>query len=411
VPLASVRTTALAWLSVMLFASLPAMAQQSVRIDWTTKNPTSPPITVDKSVAVTVVVENVNDMLYGYRERIVAHPRTVEDFVPAILPQARSASDPCKPLADAIEALDKAFAGPALNPNSGTPAIPHDIGLDVTRAAYDSAKQQIDMLSSKVGACNEDDLKKKADNYKTIIEPQWDKAESLSHAFTFATTLEPLTNYSIFLLEQYQGVTTDACTSKDDAGKLKGVECEVVYEPRSTTISASGGFLISMLPAPTYARGSSPDGTTVLVVNDTGPVRTAFTALVNVKVRGPWVFSHICPSDDSAFGCAISVGPAFQLGSNNQSASRLGLIAGWSFQLWRYLYVTPAAHIGEYDNFPAGFTHAGQVIPPTFTGQLQPTKRTTVRFALGLTFKGWDLLHKNSTSQGTTKSGSGSTTK
>jgi hypothetical protein len=411
VPLASIRATAFPWFCVALLVSTSALAQQSVRIDWTTKNPTSPPITVDKSVAVTVVVENINDMLYGYRERIVAHPRTVEDFVPSILPQARLGTDPCKPLADAVKALDDAFAGSALNPNNGNPAIPHSIGLDVTRAAYDSARQQIEALASIVGTCGEDDLKKKAENYKTTIEPQWDKAESLPHTFTFATTLEPLTNYSIFLLEQYKGVTTDACTNKDDGGKLKGVECEVVYNPQSTTITASGGFLITTLPTPSYARGSSPDGTTVLVVNDTGGVRSAFAAVINVKVPGPGFMSHVCPSDDSAFGCAISVGPAFQLSSSNQNASRLGLIAGWSFQLWRYLYVTPAVHIGQYDNFPAGFTHAGQVIPPTFTGQLQPTTRTTARFALGLTFKGWDLLHKNSTSQGTTKSGSGTTTK
>lgn len=409
------RKTGLVWLFIILNLSIRAMAQQSVHIDWDTRQPISPPITVDKSVAVAVVVDNVNDMLYSYKERIIARERTVDNIFPEIIQAARQAgpgTDACKPLADALKSLDDAFAGPALNPKSDTKAtLPHSIRLGVTRAAYDKARGDIEALASKVGSCTDADLKNRAANYRNVTEAKWDQLERLPHTFTFSTVLEPLTDYSILLLEQFEGVTTDACTKKDDNGNLQGVDCEVVYQPKSTTITLSGGFLITTLPAPAYARGSAPDGSTVLVVNNLGGVRTAFTTLINIKVPGPGAFNHICPSDDSGFGCAISVGPAVQLSSDYKTATRLGLVAGWSFQLWRYLYVTPAVHIGEYDNFPAGFSQAGQVIPSTFTSELTPTKRTTARFALGLTFKGWDLLHKNSTSQGTTKSGNAPTTK
>jgi hypothetical protein len=391
----------------LLVSCSTAIAQQTINIDWVTKKPTSPAITVDKSTPVVVVVDNVNDILYSYSERIVAHPRTAEDIQSQILglPGAvRATADPCKPLSDAIAALDTEFKGADLNPTATNTTLPHSIALDATRAAYDKSKQEILDLDNKVGGCTDAGLMTKKDYYQRTVKPKWDDAEGKPHSFKFATTLEPMTNYSIYLLERYNGINTDACVNKDDSGKTVGVECEVVYEPISTTITASGGFLITMLPAPTYERRNAPDGSAVLAVNNTGPVRTAFAALINVKVPGPWFFRHVCPSDDSTFGCAISAGPAFELGTGNQSATRIGLVTGFSFHFWRYLYLTPAVHIGQYDSFPVGFTAAGQTIPSTFTGSLQPITKTTARFSLAITFKGWDLLHKNSTSQGTTKS-------
>ena len=390
-------------------------AQQAVVIDWPSKQPTSPPITVDKNTPVVVTVRNVNDMLYSYSERVVGHPRVVPDNQFSVLPQALAATDPCKSLSDALTALDTAFSKPELEPAAGNVDIPRSMSLLATKAAYDSIKSSIPALDGVVGACTNPDLLSRKRNYQTNIKPTWDAAEEKPHTFEFNTTLEPLTDYSIFLRERYVHIdaqhnaidkTTDACTGKDSNGKTAGVECEIAYQPRSTTITASGGFLITMLPVPTYVRQNVPNSTNaVLVVNNTGSVRTAFTALVNVKLPLPGKLSHVCPDDDSVFGCAISVGPAFQL-SSTQQATRVGLFAGVGVHLWRYFYITPGVHIGQYDSFPAGFTAAGQPIPPSFTGSLQPIPKMTARFALGLTFKGWDLLHKNATSQATTKNGS-----
>jgi hypothetical protein len=407
--------------AALFFAGSVAFAQQTVVIDWPARQPTSPPITVDKTTQVVVSVRNVNDMLYSYSERVVAHPRIVPETQFPVLPGAelKDATDPCKPLIDALNNLDTAFNKPELKPDVGNAEIPKSFTLEATKSAYDSIKSLIPALDAAVGSCKDPDLAplaKRKNDYQTKIKPDWDAAEGKSHVFEFSTTLEPLTDYSIYIREKYVHTdanhntidkTTDACTAKDANGKLTGVECEIVYQPRSTTITASGGFLITGMPSPTYARQNVPNSTNaVLVVNNTGPVRTAFTALINVKLPLPGKWGgKVCPDDDSVFGCAISVGPAFQL-SSTQQATRIGLFAGVGFHLWRYLYVTPGVHIGQYDNFPAGFTAAGQPIPPTFTGNLQPIPNTTVRFALALSFKGWDLLHKNTTSQGTTKNGS-----
>ena len=403
----------------LLLSADVALGQQAVVIDWPSRQPTSPPITVDKVTRVLVSVRNVNDMLYSYSERIVGHSRIVPDTQFSVLPGASSmaTTDPCKQLSDALTSLDTAFAKPELQPDASNVDIPKSISLEATRSAYDAVKSLIPALDAAVGTCPDAALLQRKSDYQTKLKPDWDAAESKSHVFEFSATLEPLTDYSIYLREKYVHTnpathtttdkTTDACTAKDpNSGKLTGVECEVVYQPRSTTITTSGGFLITEMPAPTYTRQNVPNSmNAVLVVNNTGPVRTAFTALINVKLPLPWKLSKICPDDDSVFGCDIAVGPAFQL-SSTQQATRIGLFAGVGFHLWRYLYITPGAHIGQYDDFPAGFTAAGQPIPASFTGNLQPTTKTTVRFALALSFKGWDLLHKNAASQGTTKNGS-----
>jgi hypothetical protein len=50
-------------------------------------------------------------------------------------------------------------------------------------------------------------------------------------------------------------------------------------------------------------------------------------------------------------------------------------------------FLTPGVHVGEFADFPPGFTHAGQPIPPNF-GALNPVTRYTARFAFAITFRG-----------------------
>jgi hypothetical protein len=390
--------------SSFLVPTCTAFAQQQVQINWITKKPVSPPITVDKVTPIVVTIQNVNDMLYSYSERVAATARSPVEIQPLIgrFGAAIAATDPCKDLGDALDQLDAAFSKPELQPDVKNKVMPQSVPLETTKAAYEDAKKQIAQLNSKVGTCTvANDTKKTLDRmqfYLTTVQPDWDQAESKPHTFTFSTTLDPLTDYSFFVMEQYKGHTTDACTNKDDSGKTVGVECEVDYKPTSTLVTASGGFLITQLTSPSYDRSNVPNSTNpVLTVSNSGPVRTAFTALVNVK-------APFCRTDDSTWGCAVSVGPAFLLGNTNNTTS-IGLFTGFSFHFWRYLYLTPGVHIGQYPGFPAGFTQAGQSIPPTFTGKLDPINRTSIRFAIAITFKGWNLLNSTSTSQGTTTNG------
>ena len=386
-----------------LASCLPMFAQQHVDIDWITRQPTSPPITVDKSTSVIVTVTNVNDILYSYSARVVATPRSPVDIQPIIggFGAAMAGVDPCKALGDALDQLDKSFSAPELQPDAKNKALPQSISLGATRAAYADAKKQIDSLDLKVGSCTPSNDAKGAlgrmNFYVNTVQVDWDKADAKSHTFIFNTVLTPFNDYTIYLLEQYKGTTTDHCTNKDSAGKASGVECQVAYTPATNLITASGGFLLTQLTAPTYDRSNVPNGTTVLTVSNNGPLRTAFTGLVNVSVPG-------CQTSGESFGCAISVGPAFTL-SSNSNASNIGLFTGFSLHLWHYLYLTPGVHIGQYPGFPAGFTQAEQTIPSSFTGKLDPINRTSVRFAFAITFKGWNLVKNNSTSQGTSKPG------
>lgn len=76
--------------------------------------------------------------------------------------------------------------------------------------------------------------------------------------------------------------------------------------------------------------------------------------------------------------------------------------------------MTVGTHVGEFADFPQGFTHAGQVIP-SGTGTPTPTKRYTARLAFGITYTLKDLSTSGDNAQKTTKaaepSGSGSSTK
>jgi hypothetical protein len=389
---------------VSLVCAAPVQGQQQVQINWVTKKPVSPAITVDKTTPIIVTIQNVNDMLYSYSERVAAVPRAPVDIQPIIgrFGASLAVEEPCKDLGDALDQLDKLFSKPELQPDITNKSMPDSIPLEITKAAYEEARKQMGQLSSHVGGCTAaNDTKKtlaRMTFYTTTVQDDWDKAEKKPHTFTFSTTLEPLTDYSIFILEQFKGHTTAACTNKDDSGRTVGVECEVVYKPVSTLITASGGFLITQLTSPTYDRSNVPNSTNpVLTVADNGPIRTAFTALINVKVP-------FCQANDTTWGSAISVGPAFAFGGNNNTTN-IGLFTGFSLHLWKYLYITPGVHIGQYPGFPAGFTHAGQSIPPSFTGKLDPINRTTARFAIAITFKGWNLVNSSSTSQGTPANG------
>jgi hypothetical protein len=80
----------------------------------------------------------------------------------------------------------------------------------------------------------------------------------------------------------------------------------------------------------------------------------------------------------------------------------VGLFTGISLHLWNYFYLTPGIHVGEFADFPAGISQ-GQSIPSTFTGPLNPVTRTSARFGLAVTFKGFKIPTGQSTSQGTVK--------
>jgi hypothetical protein len=172
---------------------------------------------------------------------------------------------------------------------------------------------------------------------------------------------------------------------------------------QTNLLSASGGFLFSELQSRTYTRANVPGVTdAVLQVNGAGPVNSLLTALVNVKIPCFWPSQPKippCTTSPDTWGWMFSIGPAYEVGSDSQT-TRVGLFAGVSVHFWKYMYLTPGIHVGKFADFPPGFTHSGQDIPPSFTGALTPTTRPTARFAIGITFKGFNIPTGSAKSSG-----------
>ena len=129
-----------------------------------------------------------------------------------------------------------------------------------------------------------------------------------------------------------------------------------------------------------------PAGTqNVLVVNGKSGWTPQGLALLNYKL---YVFDW-----GPQPGFAISTGPAFKFGGT-PGVSNFGWFAGVSVSIWRRLFITPGMQLGQFADFPAGFTN-GSVIPAGF-GQLTPLTRWTGHFAIGITFQTNSFVRSNS---------------
>jgi hypothetical protein len=158
-------------------------------------------------------------------------------------------------------------------------------------------------------------------------------------------------------------------------------------EPTYNIVSASGGFLLTTLPARSYSSVNQPSFTmpptssTVLGVSGNSNIRPALTALLNFHDPFPWYLNR--PN----FGFALSAGPVIEVANGQSDTTKFGFFGGVSMHLWRQVFITPGIHVGQFADFPQGFTQAGQPIPPNF-GTLSPTTRYTARFAFAITFRG-----------------------
>ena len=403
-------------LSLAVLASLtganPSHAQQIVKILWQTKQPQNGPITVDQNTPVHIVVTGVNDLLYSYEGYVTSVPTPPPniDFAAA----AAGAPAPpagCDDATATLKAIKKAMTSWQLNPwvdekgNDLTGKTPNSVSLKTTTDFYGThIAAEFSLVSqSQAHTCG---LDSQWNAINSFVQDWAQRLIRLPHTYEIDTTLAPLNDYTIHLIEYADGEThnltmTNACSQNGTA-----TECTIKYQPQTNLLSASGGFLFSQLQSRTYTRANVPGMTdAVLQVNDTGPVNSLLTALVNVKFPCFWP-SHSkippCAPDPDTWGWMFSIGPALQLGSGSDQTSRVGLFTGISLHFWKYMYLTPGFHIGKFADFPAGFSHNGQDIPASFTGALTAQPRTTARFAIAITFKGFNIPTGSSKSQGQT---------
>jgi hypothetical protein len=382
-------------------------AQQQITILWPSKQPQSPPITIDQNTPVHIVVIGVNDALYRYEGYITAEPIQPPNIQFPLAPLAPAVAAACADVTNTLKTIASDMKSWQLNPRvdekgkdlSGT--TPNSVSLETTRQFY------ISNVSSKFGGVSQ----VQAQNCN--LDSQWsdisaftqDWAERLArpHTYSIDTTLAPFNNYTIHLIEYAVDAThpqqmTNACSQNGKAS-----ECTIKYEPQTNLLSVSGGFLFSELQSRTYTRANVPGmADSVLQVNGAGKVNSLLTALVNVKIPCFWPSQPKlppCTPNSDTWGWMFSIGPAFQLGSNNQT-TRVGLFTGISLHFWKYMYLTSGVHVGDFADFPQGFTHSGQDIPSSFTGALTPQTRPSARFAIGITFKGFNIPTGSSKSSG-----------
>lgn len=199
----------------------------------------------------------------------------------------------------------------------------------------------------------------------------------VQHQIVVPVTLSPENDYKIVVTESYEGKATEGGTQT------------FTFSPESDILTLSAGTLLTEVQNRTYTSGALPGQTgNFLLVNGNSPIRPILVAQLNYRIpKMSW----------DSFGFALSTGAALQFTGGNSGVSNVGFFGGVSVHLWRRFYVTPGIHVGEFADFPPGFTAPNQSIPSGF-GQLNPDKRWTARFAIGITYKAVDFTKFTSSS-------------
>ncbi len=180
-------------------------------------------------------------------------------------------------------------------------------------------------------------------------------------------------------------VTADASYA---GGMTSAKQSTFSFDPAFSLVTSSVGFMITELPSRGYTSVSAPSSTApttatqnVLAVSNSSGVRPTIDALVNVNVPG---------LNTQNYGLGISSGVVFDVSNGKADTSNFGFFGGISARITDHLYLTPGVHIGQFADFPQGFDHAGQIIPPN-TGTPTAVKRYTARFGISISYKFKDL--------------------
>jgi hypothetical protein len=187
-------------------------------------------------------------------------------------------------------------------------------------------------------------------------------------------------------LEDYEPFVLTA--NESASGAATNFQTETFnFDPLFSLVTSSVGFMVTELPSRSYTSATAPStsGTSstenVLVVNGMKGPRATIDALLNVNVPG---------FNGRNIGLGVTVGPVFDITNGKANTSNFGLFGGISLRLTDYLYVTPGFHLGQFADFPQGYSAVGQVIPPN-TGTPTAVNRYTARFGVSFSFKVKDL--------------------
>lgn len=391
---------------------------QQVTVDWAAKKVTSQPSTIEKETSATVRLDNVNDLMFTYSISYQLKPVPISDFdsiaklfVVAGKAAGEAATD-CKTEAGKIVELisklkesDQAFRNqPATNAGCSA-SKPCNIPLaqainswnETVQPSVTAAQSEI---ASFVKACPTAEYKAAAQVATNAIDQMLAKVNG-SHSITKENAIElaPDKITSMEVDQLWNDVpTADGSYSVD-------------LQPSNNRLTLSAGALFSEIQNRSYTIQSVPSSgktssTSVLSVDGLSRFSPTAIALLNYEIP---------QLDWERIGFAVSSGPVFRLGTKSDTSS-FGFFAGVSAHLFHRFYLTPGYHFGEFADFPPGFSHVGQLVPPGFSTPT-PVKRWTWRFGFALSYKAKDFSQfglsgsvnpSNTNTSGSKKANSGS---
>ena len=385
----------------------PALAQDII-IDWSTQTLSSSPAKVYNTMVVNVRLNNANTLLYDYKIDITATPRNPNDFgniADVLMKTAAPGAPPgaLTPCQTAVRAAEDAVTNlkgvlatknTPVNPDQGNGKYANVKVANTVSYWKASVQPQDDLLKQNVTAmklavaqvpstCTPADVSGVADFLVKTYGPlraSLDSFESqldVPHLIVVPVTLSPENDYKVVITEFYEGKATEGGTQT------------FTFSPESDILTLSAGTLLTEVQNRTYTSGALPSQTgNFLLVSGNSAIRPILVAQLNYRIpKASW----------DSFGFALSTGAALQFTGGNSGVSNVGFFGGVSVHLWRRFYVTPGIHVGEFADFPPGFTAPNQAIPAGF-GQLNPNKRWTARFAIGITYKTLDFTKFTSSS-------------
>jgi hypothetical protein len=385
-------------------------AQQVVLLDWS-KRPIGQGASMNLEIAgagaqqtVSFQVANVNNILYQYTMscQLRSDTSTSPDFSQLIgilvkgklegasndqnaqkvlttisdyLSQSSCASsDSCSSIA-LKDAIDKA------KEVLGAPGIPSDTTLNGLLAKDNQTS----------GGDLSVDVKQKV----VAAAAQLQVLVSATHSVSFTESIDSTKAYTCTVSEYLnQSHNGQLLATKD------GTMAIAVGKPASI-VTLSIGPLVSAIQNRTYSSVTAPNGSsgtsTVLAVQGKSP-SVAIAALANFALPLPARWNL----NSDKFGLAVSAGPAVRI-SSGSSSSPAGFFGGLSVHLWRQFFITPGFHVGQFADYPLGFSAPGQTIPANFPTP-QPVTRTTVKFAISFSYQAKDFSSLKQAGTATTTS-------
>jgi hypothetical protein len=397
-------------LSGNLLCETKTASSRIITIDWTKPDGgLGAPPTVDKPTDFSIIVANVNDILYEYEVNVAVTTAPTEDFANLLSLLSKPVSGLAgggvavaiagcsdadlanfqKRFDDLVSAIKGAAA---LNPKFDGTSY-ESIPVVQTGTAWNSIKPlpTLTTLDADIGSSKcKPALGTLINNVSSLLVPVTTinkRATASTHSSKPVTVhVGPGQQLKVTVNEYYTPLLAAAPNPNGKAGDGTSSVSRAVttsngkvftITPSSNVLTLSAGFMASTIGARTYVARPIPGQTqSILVVDNNSKWRPAGVALLNYQI--PYL-----EFGDLSF--ALSAGPVVTFGSGGANVSSLGFFGGISGSLYHRLYITPGIQLGQFSDFPAGFEN-GTPIPANF-GTPIALNRWTARFAIGITFQ------------------------